>query len=153
MTEGLNIVIADESYAQMQDHDLDGVCDSTVMAAWKTWVMEACRGETSFLLMAQINGVNVGHVRVTPAGVGGAKPTIKDDTLVKIASFHVSSKWRGQGIGTKLMEAAVEMSRKLPGVEAVVSEVSRGNRDSVRTFKAAGFKSVPSRTVGLRIQF
>jgi RimJ/RimL family protein N-acetyltransferase len=88
-----------------------------------------------FWIGASSDGTSVGCVRFADSG---------DETLI---SINLAPRFRGQGIGRKLLELACRAYfRSAPGsvIRAVIKE---GNSASVKTFLASDFRIV-SRTIG-----
>lgn len=71
--------------------------------------------------------------------------TVRDEG--EIATIAVDAKWRGQGLGKRLLEAALhEAARR--GAEAMFLEVRPGNADARHLYESCGFA-----TVGLRKKY
>jgi phosphinothricin acetyltransferase len=65
-------------------------------------------------------------------------------------SVYISSKYRGQGIGTTLMQAILYEARQL-GYHTVIGGITEGNEVSVRLHEKFGFEYVGCfREVGLK---
>ena len=66
-------------------------------------------------LVAEVNGKIVGHILFTPVELTGQPSAF----IMGLAPMAVTKKFRGQGIGSMLVESGLEACRKL-GVGAVV---------------------------------
>lgn len=58
---------------------------------------------------------------------------------VWVWEFHVEEKYRGQGIGRKLMNAEVEMAQK-EGFRTIVCETQNKNASAILAYRHLGFK-------------
>ena len=69
-----------------------------------------------------------------------------------ILGMGVLKPWRGQGLGTRLMEAAIEHARAINGIERVDLEVFDSNTSAVNFYLKAGFSIEGRRIRGRKLE-
>jgi len=84
----------------------------------------------SDLIVADIGGRVVGYIAIVDYG-----------REAKIISFAVKREFRGKGIGTKLLKAAIERCKRR-GKERILLEVRVSNSIAQRLYKKNGFKII-----------
>lgn len=95
--------------------------------------------------LALVAEVGVGRVGRMRRQVGSLTMTrygqnVRKSQHVRVLGMLVIEGYRGIGIGTRLMTAALEWARKEPGVEKVVLGVFSNNKRAFRLYKRFGFK-------------
>ena len=68
-------------------------------------------------------------------------PCLKPQSLVYIQDLDVRSKMRGQGIGTKLMDASKEYGAA-NGADFIRTQVFPQNTDGLRFYERCGFREM-----------
>jgi len=84
----------------------------------------------SDLIVADIGGKVVGYIAIMDLG-----------KEAKIISFAVKKEFRGKGIGSKLLRAAIDRCRQ-KGKERLLLEVRVSNEVAQRLYKKNGFKII-----------
>ncbi|MBQ4104772.1 MAG: N-acetyltransferase [Clostridia bacterium] len=85
------------------------------------------------LIVADVDGVAVGY-----ASLSGYREKEAYKSTVEL-SVYVNRDYRGQGIGTELMQAILDMARKDESIHTVVSVITSDNQDSVHLHEKLGF--------------
>ena len=102
----------------------DSRCDDL----YAEWTRSLCAGGASVVLVAERDSVPVGYVTVN----------VDDDTS-EIGLIAVAADWRGQGIGSELVRAAVDWASTHNASEMTVVTQGR-NTGALRTFEGCGFR-------------
>ncbi len=75
--------------------------------------------------------------------IGGFRQNkAKTNHTFKIVSFYVSPKYRGQGIGSQLLEEILNYARSLSGVTKIELSVATTQQAAVKLYQQAGFKKI-----------
>ena len=102
----------------------DGRCGDL----YAEWTRSLCVGAADAVLVAEADGLVVGYVTVN----------VDDDTS-EIGLIAVADDWRGQGVGTRLVLAAVDFAHSRGG--RLMTVVTQGrNVGALRTFEGCGFR-------------
>ena len=94
----------------------------------------AGRGPTYRLLVATVDGVEVGFVSLSVVAHG----LLTDSAAVVVDAVHVTGDWRKRGIGTVLLREAVVLADEVAASDVVVNTPTRG-RDVNRFYARQGF--------------
>ena len=88
------------------------------------------------------NHIILGAFRPALSGVVGmyCGPHLKTSHKVHLWGMYVAPGHRGQGVGAKLLQEAVEQARRLPDVEWVQLSVSSAAPEARRLYERAGFQ-------------
>lgn len=97
---------------------------------------EFIRGRKKKVLVAEVDGKVVGHISFE---FKKRPPVYADTEMVYVDDFVVSKKHRGRGIGTALLEAALEVAKKR-GVVWVKLNCDVGNESAMRIYEKSGFR-------------
>lgn len=84
-------------------------------------------------LVAERDGVIVGHALLEPAGPQAALAHVRTTTIV------VHPPYTGQGIGTALMQALLAWARANPQVQRVELRVRASNAAAIHVYEKCGF--------------
>lgn len=79
-------------------------------------------------LVARVGNRIIGHVMLVPV----------DEQTLELANF-VHQRWRGQGLGTALNRAAIELARN-EGWQRIWLTVDPSNRPAIRSYARVGFR-------------
>jgi len=92
--------------------------------------------------LALVAEVREGEKRKVVGGLtlGRYGQTVKKSRHVRVLMMLVVDGYRGIGIGTELMDAAVKWSRDQPGVEKVILGVFSNNKRAWRLYEKFGFE-------------
>ena len=96
--------------------------------------------ETQDILVAETEGRIVGFSHVMILRQKNV-PCLKPQSLVYIQDLDVRSKMRGQGIGTKLMDASKEYGAA-NGADFIRTQVFPQNTDGLRFYERCGFREM-----------
>ena len=77
---------------------------------------------------------------------------IKTKHVAEIHGFYVSTKARGQGIGSQLMEAALKKIKMNSDIKKVKLEVNSAQDSAVRLYQKFGFETIGKRSKELLIE-
>ena len=88
------------------------------------------------ILVAELDGAVIGCVALRPAG----------DGVYELSKMAVAPASRGQGVGRRIIEAAVERARAL-GATSLFLGSSTTLAPAVRLYESVGFSHVPAETL------
>ena len=88
------------------------------------------RMERSVLYVAEFEGKIAGFANFSPVRVGGK---------VELAAIYVDPECQGKGIGTALLQQAIN---ELPGIQEIYVNVEKENKIGINFYKAKGFEIV-----------
>lgn len=91
------------------------------------------------------NGSLVGVVTLFPEGKRKMKHR------ASIFAMYVSESVRGQGVGKRLVEAAIAQARELGGIEQIHLQVVTSNESAIRLYSSLGFEVYGLEKRALRI--
>jgi RimJ/RimL family protein N-acetyltransferase len=66
-----------------------------------------------------------------------AKPKTRHAAL--LIGMYVQARWRGHGVGLRLLEAALAAAQRRPEVEVLRLTVTEGNESAIRLYRSVGF--------------
>ena len=92
------------------------------------------------------NGSLVGVVTLFPEGKRKMKHR------ASIFAMYVSESVRGQGVGKRLVEAAIAQARELGGIEQIHLQVVTSNESAIRLYSSLGFEVYGLEKRALRIE-
>lgn len=107
-----------------------------VVKMYERWLPERASDPKSVLLVAESAGRIVGYI------VGSTEKTIPIYALSEIGYLHdlwVEPEMRGRGVGSRLVDAAVEKFRAI-GVRQVRGETAQKNEAARRLVERLGFR-------------
>ena len=94
-----------------------------------SWFHKKMADKNVRILIAEQNGIMLGQIRLDCMEGGEGE-----------VDFAVSEKYRGQGIGKKILQAGSEFFfENIPELSRIVSYVKKSNQPSIRSFLDAGF--------------
>ena len=93
----------------------------------KKWYKKKLKDKKSFLLVFKEKNFSIGQVRFD-----------KTYNIVKV-SFSISKKFRGLGIGKKMLSTAIKRYKTSKKI-SLIGEVKSKNLPSIKIFRALGFK-------------
>jgi L-amino acid N-acyltransferase YncA len=93
----------------------------------KKWFKKKIKNKKSYLLVFEKKNFSIGQVRFDKAY-----------NFVKV-SFSISKKFRGLGIGKKMLNMAIKKYKTNKTI-SLIGEVKSKNLPSIRIFRALGFK-------------
>ncbi len=85
--------------------------------------------DNNVIFVAEDNGQVIGFISIN---------NYKDKGYIYLDDYSVSEKYRGKGIGSKLMNMAFEFALE-QGVEEVITHVVSANKESIKFYKNKGF--------------
>ena len=110
-------------------------------ARYEAWLAQA----DAFMLIAQSEGAAVGYAFTH---VGSGEASIQTgERVAELASLSVLPDWRGQGIGSTLMDAA-RAELRWRGVTELTLSVMDGNADALRFYERLGMRPYLTTLVG-----
>jgi GNAT superfamily N-acetyltransferase len=80
----------------------------------------------------------VAEVDDEPGGLTWVRLDDQHDRIAHLHQMWVAPERRGQGVGRALLDAAIAWARSV-GAQALVLDVTTGNRDATHLYEAAGF--------------
>lgn len=85
-------------------------------------------------------------------GTVGLEFSVRTKTSHKahLIAMYTLAEWRGQGIGRKLLGAALAYARRRPGVEVITLTVTENNHPAIAVYEAAGFRSFGVEPMAIR---
>lgn len=102
------------------------------LSEWQQWY-KAHNVDNHPLIVAEEDSVAVGYASLSSYREKEAyKSTVE-------LSVYVSKDYRGQGIGSKLMEEILRLAREDDSIHTVVSVITSDNEESVRLHEKLGF--------------
>lgn len=96
--------------------------------------MEQHKGKHPLFIYEEPGGEAAGYASLSAYGEKKAF-----DAAVEL-SIYLDSRCRGQGIGTKLMEAVIGEARNREDIHTIISVITEGNEISKRLHERFGFK-------------
>lgn len=97
------------------------------------WIQSFQNKENSLLLVAEYNGEIVGNVDVT----GHTRRMMQHTAVI---GMGILSNWRNSGLGSALMETAINWAKNCPQLELLWLQVYTDNVLVVNLYKKMGFK-------------
>jgi RimJ/RimL family protein N-acetyltransferase len=98
----------------------------------QTWIQEHLDNPGKILLLAEAEGCIVGNIRIES---GPYRRVAHKGNL----SMAVVRDWRGRGVGTALLRAALEWAQSSPLIEKVCVDVFATNSAATRVYERLGF--------------
>jgi RimJ/RimL family protein N-acetyltransferase len=98
----------------------------------RTWIQDHLDHPGKILLLAETDGCIVGNVRIES---GSYRRVAHKGNL----SMAVVRDWRGRGVGTALLRAALEWAKSSPSIEKVCLDVFATNSAAIRVCEKLGF--------------
>ena len=98
----------------------------------RKWIQDHLDHPGQIVLLAEAAGTIIGNVSFEN---GPCRRIAHRGTL----GIAVVKEWRGQGIGTALMESLLEWATANPLIEKVCLEVFTTNSDAIRLYRKLGF--------------
>lgn len=87
-------------------------------------------------LMAEVDGEIVGM-----AFLHAERPSrVSDEEVIELSRVAVDERWRGNGVGTALVDAAEDIARER-GARFLAARIFSGNEPAVRFWAGLGFES------------
>ncbi len=102
----------------------------TPLADHLAWFESALNSSNRVMLVIEVDGIPAGHVRLD-RHYGST-----DEASV---SIYLNPLFRGQGLGSKVLKAAISSSYAI-AIECLLAQVHVGNRASQKVFERVGFK-------------
>ena len=122
----------------MEESDLDSIMDIESQAFSPPWSRKAFLLEITNNLLAKYIVAEIdGHI----VGYGGVWIIVDEGHITNIA---VGQKYRGKGIGSKLLEGLIQICRDR-NVTAMTLEVRESNKVAQNLYKKYGFKEYGTR--------
>lgn len=103
---------------------------------WRTRIEGSLKGEVGEMIVARADGKLIGLV-----GVQYLQPA-KLRHVAHIWGTYVDPKYRGQGIGRKLMEKIIEMAKAHQGIKKIKIEVIPEQISAYELYKKLGFEMI-----------
>lgn len=107
-----------------------------IMQCYEDAFKEITADKNSVLLVICVNGIAVGSLQVTftryLSHMGGLRATVEN--------VHVESDMQGRGLGTELMNAAIDLAKKR-GCRLVQLTTNKTRKDAHRFYRRLGFES------------
>ena len=85
--------------------------------------------------LAKEDTTTIGYLKVNKCG---AQSDIRDDNSLEIERIYIDTKYQGLGLGTQLLEKAIDRARELD-LEYVWLGVWEKNGDAIRFYRRHGF--------------
>lgn len=85
--------------------------------------------------------------------IGHGEIVLEDPTSVLLSRIFIgNSAYRGKGLGSLLVDALLQLSFDMPGVETASLNVFDWNVPAIRTYEKAGFRLNPGKTLTRHIK-
>jgi len=135
----LSTVDADSLYQLRREALVDSPLAYSASIEDDVWTsVDVVRQQLESRSGSQVFGAFSGGLR---GMIGLGRPRhIKSARKVLLWGMFVSPPWRGQGVGTRLLQAALSHARCLSGVRAVYISVSEAAPAARRLYERAGFR-------------
>ena len=90
--------------------------------------------------MVMVNDRCVGTIMIGEGLVGDKDPEeVQDRPFYRLMFFVLDKEYRGQGLGSKVLEAAISRAYEDFGVRPIVLEVQKDNENAARFYERNGF--------------
>jgi RimJ/RimL family protein N-acetyltransferase len=98
------------------------------------WINELNANPNSLLLLALHNGNVIGHIDLT-----GSEEQQPDQS--GLISMGMLQEYQNKGLGSILLRVVVAWARQQHQLQVLCLQVSRANKDAIRLYKKAGFRT------------
>jgi RimJ/RimL family protein N-acetyltransferase len=98
----------------------------------RDWVLSARISERTLILLATAGDAVVGVLDLT----AGRRP---DDRHAGRVGMSVAKRWRGKGVGRRLLNAAIDEAKGWPGFCRIELECAPWNAQAIALYESAGF--------------
>jgi RimJ/RimL family protein N-acetyltransferase len=98
----------------------------------RDWIRRHVDGPANALLIAEMSGHIIGMLAVE----SGERKRLAHRAILHMS---VSHEWRGRGVGTALLETAVEWAKKHPAIEKLCLAVIATNSRAIALYRKLGF--------------
>ena len=88
--------------------------------------------DDKIIFVAEDNNIVIGFISVV---------LFKEEGYIYLDDYSVKEKYRGQGIGSELMNMAFEYAKE-KGIKTIITHVESANSESINFYKNKGFKLV-----------
>lgn len=106
---------------------------SPPMARIRDRIIEVSGSANSIFLIAEANRQVIGALTC-----GGG--TLRADAHMTALGVYVAKDWRDRGVGSALMQAALDWALRSPVIERVELEVFAGNHRAIHVYEKFGFE-------------
>ncbi len=78
-----------------------------------------------------------------PAGCGGWRTLVGDDSVAEIKRMYTAPAWRGRGVATAVLRAIEETAREA-GKKRLVLETGRRQPEAIALYSKLGYERIPN---------
>ncbi|HPK10502.1 MAG TPA: GNAT family N-acetyltransferase [Saprospiraceae bacterium] len=124
----INAYLPDSEFIPMDAEELAYTSDTIIH-----WIEKMHQQNNSILLLAEVEGTIVGNLDLTGS-------TRKMMSHTAILGMGLLKSWRGLGIGSQLLNVAIQWAEENDHLELIWLQVFAQNQTALNLYKNAGFK-------------